>query len=67
MRTIKFRLIKDKKIVGYEEHRRLNDGMDHFSVHIYHSRTGHPMSWKEITVCPDEYLKHDDKELVKEQ
>lgn len=61
MRTIKYRLIKNNKIVGYEEHRRLNDGMDHFSVHIYHSRTQHPMSWKEIVSCPDEYLKHDDK------
>lgn len=62
MQTIKFRLIKDGKIVGYEEHRRLDDGMGHFNVFIYHSRTQHPMSWREIVSCPDEYLKHDDKD-----
>lgn len=62
MREIKFRLIKDNKIVGYEEHRLVGDGMSPRKVYIYHSRTGHPMSWKEIiTICPEEYLKHDDK------
>ena len=61
MREIKFRLIKDNKIVGFEEHRLVDDGMGNRNMFIYHSRTGHIMSWKEITICPEEYLKHDDK------
>lgn len=61
MKETKFRLIKDNKIVGYEEHRRINDGMGKFNVFIYHSRTQHPMSWKDITSCPEEYIKHDNK------
>ena len=62
MRKIKFRLIKNNEVVGYEEHRLVGDGIHPKQIFIYHSRTGHPMSWKELTLCPGEYLKHDTKD-----
>lgn len=62
MKEIKFRLIKDNKIVGYEEHKLLESPMGNKrNVYIYHSRTGHELSWYEITMCPKEYIAHDDK------
>lgn len=66
MRILKYRLIKNKKIVGYEEHRLLDDGLGNLNVFIYHSRTQHPMSWREIVSCPKEYLAHDDKDQYME-
>lgn len=64
MRTIKFRLIKDNKIVGYEKHKLLTAPITNKkNIYIYHSRTGHELSWYEITMCPKEYIAHDDKEL----
>jgi len=62
MREIKFRLIKDNKIVGYEKHKLyIEPHTDKHNVCIYHSRTQHEMSWYEITLCPKEYLPHDNK------
>lgn len=62
MKEIKFRLIKNNKIVGFEKHKLLTDSITKKSnVYIYHSRTGHELSWYEITMCPKEYIAHDDK------
>ena len=66
MKGVKFRLLKDGKIVGYEDHRYIEDPMtkEKSSIFIYHSRTGHEMSWKNISMNDNEknYIKHDDKE-----
>ena len=62
MKDIEFRLIKDNKIVGYEKHILLIDPITKIkNIYIYHSRTGHELSWYEITMCPKEYIAHDDK------
>lgn len=64
MNEIKFRLIRNNKIVGYEKHKLLTDPITkEKNIHIYHSHTGHELSWYEITMCPEEYIKHDNKHL----
>lgn len=63
MRKIKFRLIRSNKIVGYEEHRYINNPMNlrESSIYIYHSHTGHEMSWKCVSMNEKDYIKHDNK------
>lgn len=57
MRERRFRLIKNNKIVGHEKHKVLTDPMTNKkNVYIYHSRTGHELSWHEITMCPKEEI-----------
>lgn len=61
MKDVRFQLIKDHKIVGYEHHKLLDNPMVKKSIYIYHSRTGHDLSWYEITISPEEYIIHDSK------
>lgn len=65
---MKFQLFKNKKAVGFEQHKLLTDPITKKSnIYIYHSHTGHEMSWYEITFCPKEYITHDNKELLSSQ
>lgn len=64
MKDIYYRLIRKGKKVGYEKHKLLKNPMVKESVYIFHSRTGHAMSWKDIVLCPKEYIFHDDKQPV---
>lgn len=65
-----FVLRKDSKQVGYEMHKYIPDPVndDRSSVFIYHSKTGHPMSWRSISMNDDEksFIFHNEKELIAE-
>lgn len=63
MKEINFTLTKDNKIVGYEKHKFLSNPLVKEGIYIYHSRTGHELSWYEITICPEEYIQHNNKYL----
>jgi len=59
MREIKFRLIKDDKIVGYELHRTSVLFEDHH-IEIYHSTD--QMEWWNICSNPNRFINHDKKD-----
>ncbi len=54
---IKFRLIKDNKIVGYERHRQTDDGFPRMIVEHCH------LNGKQVFIhkFPDDYIQHDEK------
>jgi len=56
MKTRKFRLILNKKIIGYEKHSK---GAAKYAG-IFHSKDGE--EWVNIHICPSSYIEHDDKE-----
>ena len=58
MREIKFKLIKDNKIVGYELH-RTSVMFDDRHIEIYHSIDQN--EWWNIYGNPNAFIKHDDK------
>ena len=62
--AIKFRLILGGIPVGYEVHKQIKDGLGGARMWIYHSKTDHELSWKEICLCPKEYIIHDTKEVI---
>lgn len=56
MKPRKFRLILNKKIVGYEKHSK---GTAKYAG-IFHSKDGE--EWVNIHICPSNYIEHDDKD-----
>ena len=63
MREIKFRLIKDNKIVGYEKH----EVTGNVGFRIYHSlkdegKGNYDYEWFSIIYHPTKYIDHDHKE-----
>lgn len=60
MREIKFRLIKDKKIVGFELH-RTSVMFDDRHIEIYHSVDGE--EWHNICSSPWRFINYDEKNL----
>lgn len=64
MRKLKFRLIKDDKIVGYEEHSLVTFRDKPSEILIFHSIHGKltELEVYNILIYPDKYISHDKKE-----
>lgn len=58
MREIKFRLIKDGKIVGYEQHVVVEG-----EIEIQHKLPGNKHSWHDIRFEPARFIHHDSKDI----
>lgn len=61
--TYKFRLIKDNKIVGYEEHM---PAIPESPMRIYHISPDHRLM-VDITNSPSGYIEHDSKDMFTER
>jgi len=63
-REIKFRLIKDGKIVGYEQHILVTYRYQANEIGIFHSTHGNPseLGVYNILVRPDKFIRHDTKD-----
>lgn len=57
MRTIKFRLIKDNEVVGYEHHVQSSP----YGIRIFHSKLYDAIKW-DIREWPERYIEHGSKD-----